>query len=183
MTRSEGPRAQCTLSGDRNQGTSRAVKPLLATTESAEAAGLAMRPDYCKRLLLPQADYDVGSGTLPNRILCHPMRPGNTRGSGRRADAVAEHGHLRPERMDEGTGQARLGWIRSGPPLAATCVKCSSAWSGGGDEALGRALGRRIFPHLGFAVRYRSGLWSRCAAPHARSRSGRRPGCRRAGRR
>ncbi len=49
---------------DRNQGISRAVEPLPGTTGSAEAAGLATRPDYCKRLLPPQADSDVGSCDL-----------------------------------------------------------------------------------------------------------------------
>lgn len=33
------------------------------------------------------------------------MRPGNTRGTGRRADPVAEHWHLRPERVDAGAGR------------------------------------------------------------------------------
>jgi hypothetical protein len=47
---------------DRNQGISRAVEPLPGTTGSAETAGLATRPDHCKRLLSPQADSDVGSG-------------------------------------------------------------------------------------------------------------------------
>jgi hypothetical protein len=49
---------------DRNQGISRAVEPLPGTTGSAETAGLATRPDHCKRLLSPQADSDVGSGAL-----------------------------------------------------------------------------------------------------------------------
>jgi hypothetical protein len=46
------------------------VKPLLATTGSAEATGLAIRLDHCKRLLPPQADSDVGSGILrdPNTL-------------------------------------------------------------------------------------------------------------------
>ena len=57
---------------DRNQGISRAVEPLLGTIWSTEAAGLAVRPDYCKRLLPPQADSDVGSGMLLRRILCAP---------------------------------------------------------------------------------------------------------------
>lgn len=39
---------------DGNQGISRAVEPLPGTTGSAEAAGLATKPDYCKRLLLPR---------------------------------------------------------------------------------------------------------------------------------
>jgi len=38
---------------DRNQGISRAVEPFPGTTGSTEAAGLATRPDYCKRLLPP----------------------------------------------------------------------------------------------------------------------------------
>jgi aryl-alcohol dehydrogenase-like predicted oxidoreductase len=42
---------------------------------------------------------------------------------------------LRPERVDAGAGQARLGWVRSGAPRAATCVRWSSAWSGGGLDA------------------------------------------------
>ena len=46
---------------DRNQGISRAVEPLPGTTGSAEAAGLAKRPDYCKRLFLPRADSDADS--------------------------------------------------------------------------------------------------------------------------
>jgi hypothetical protein len=40
------------------------VKPLLGTTGRAEAAGLAKRPDCCKRLLPLQADSGVSSGTL-----------------------------------------------------------------------------------------------------------------------
>jgi hypothetical protein len=39
---------------DRNQGVSRAVEPVFSITGSAEAAGLATRPDCCKRL--PPAD-------------------------------------------------------------------------------------------------------------------------------
>ena len=48
---------------DRNQGISRAAEPLPGTTGSAEAAGLATKPDYCKRLLPPQTDSGAGSGT------------------------------------------------------------------------------------------------------------------------
>lgn len=73
-----------------NQGISRAVKPILSATGSAEVAGLTMRPDCCKRLPPPQADSHVGSGKSRGRISCHLLRPGNTHGSGRQAGPVAE---------------------------------------------------------------------------------------------
>ena len=38
------------------------MKPPLAATGNAEAAGLGIRPEHCKRLLPAQADPDVGSG-------------------------------------------------------------------------------------------------------------------------
>jgi hypothetical protein len=72
------------------------------------------------------------------------MRPGNIRGSRRRADPIAEPGHLIAEWVDAGAGQARLGWIRSGAPHAAARVRCSSAWSGGADDSPGQGA-RFIF--------------------------------------
>jgi hypothetical protein len=50
------------LSGTEIRGISPAAGPLLGIIGSAEAAGLAKRPDYCKRLFPLLADSDVGSG-------------------------------------------------------------------------------------------------------------------------
>ena len=76
---------------DRNQGVSRAVEPLSSITGSAEAAGLAARPDCCKRLPPgrldpPAADRCAGDGLAAGRRGRRVRRaPGGGRGSGPRS--------------------------------------------------------------------------------------------------
>jgi hypothetical protein len=65
--------------------------------------GVVMTGTGAKAKVTINVGHDAACGC---QISCHPMRPGNTRGSGRRAGPCGEPGHSRPERVDADARQA-----------------------------------------------------------------------------